>query len=157
MTVFERLLHILGISRPLHPAVQVDQELITSLKTVAAEEDKPVNEVVQELLHYAVAERNTAVASLQLWEALTPREKQTAALACLGCTNHEIAEQMVISPNTVKTHVRHVLNKFNVNSKSDLRTILSGWDFRAWIQEQNLLPPADITPTSSDSSNRVSS
>ena len=88
------------------------------------------------------AERYAAVENFEPWQELTPREKQAAALACLGYTNLEIAERMVISRNTVKTHLRSVLRKFNVNSKSQLREVLTGWDFRGWIDGQDLWPDA---------------
>lgn len=36
---------------------------------------------------------------------------------------------MSISPNTVKTHMRRVLYKFHVGSKSELQLLLANWDF----------------------------
>ncbi|MCP4418016.1 MAG: helix-turn-helix transcriptional regulator, partial [Chloroflexi bacterium] len=70
--------------------------------------------------------------NLALWHTLTNREKETAAFTCLGYTNHEIAQKMVISPNTVKTHLRRVLQKFGVGSKSELQLVLASWDFSGW-------------------------
>ncbi|MCP4418020.1 MAG: helix-turn-helix transcriptional regulator, partial [Chloroflexi bacterium] len=70
--------------------------------------------------------------NLALWHTLTNREKETAAFTCLGYTNHEIAQKMVISPNTVKTHLRRVLQKFGVGSKVELQFQLAAWDFHAW-------------------------
>jgi DNA-binding CsgD family transcriptional regulator len=55
---------------------------------------------------------------------LTPREQEVAWLTARGHTNQQIAETLVISPETVKTHVRHVLDKFRVRSKADLRLLL---------------------------------
>jgi DNA-binding CsgD family transcriptional regulator len=117
-------------------------ELLALLAQLAAEEGRSQQEVVEELLYDAIAERYAAVENFEPWQELTPREKQAAALACLGYTNLEIAERMVISSNTVKTHLRHVLRKFNVNSKSQLREVLAGWDFRGWIDGQDLWPDA---------------
>lgn len=113
-------------------------ELLALLDQLAAEEGRDVDELVVVLLYEAIAERHAAAENFEPWQDLTPRERQTAALACLGCTNEEIAERMVISPNTVKTHLRGVLRKFNVNSKSQLREVLAGWDFRGWIAGQGL-------------------
>jgi DNA-binding CsgD family transcriptional regulator len=39
---------------------------------------------------------------------------------------------LVISPETVKTHVRHVLEKFNVRSKAELRLQLLDLGVRWW-------------------------
>ena len=58
--------------------------------------------------------------------------EQVAALVCLGYTNEAIARQLVISVNTVRSHVRRVLDKYAVASKAELRIILAGWDFESW-------------------------
>ncbi|HEY7065093.1 MAG TPA: LuxR C-terminal-related transcriptional regulator, partial [Chloroflexota bacterium] len=42
---------------------------------------------------------------------LSEREREVAALIALGCTNRQIAEQLVISQWTADTHVRHILTK----------------------------------------------
>jgi DNA-binding CsgD family transcriptional regulator len=130
------------------PALSVDAELLALLKQLAAEERRAVDEVAGELLWNAVADRYTAVENFQPWDELTPREKETAALACLGYTNREMAALMVISTNTVKTHMRHVLRKFKVNNKGELREVLTGWDFAGWLEERDLLPGAN--PAASD-------
>ncbi|MGD2049752.1 MAG: helix-turn-helix transcriptional regulator [Chloroflexota bacterium] len=122
------------------PALVVDADLLALLEQLAAEERRAVDEVAGELLWNAVAERYTAVENFQPWDELTPREKETAALACLGYTNREMAALMVISTNTVKTHMRHVLRKFRVSNKSELREVLAGWDFAGWLKERDLLP-----------------
>jgi DNA-binding CsgD family transcriptional regulator len=125
------------------PALTVDADLLALLEQLAAEERRAVDEVVGELLWNAVAERYTAVENFQPWDELTPREKETAALACLGYTNREMAALMVISTNTVKTHMRHVLRKFRVSNKGELREVLGGWDFAGWLEERDLLPSAN--------------
>jgi DNA-binding CsgD family transcriptional regulator len=37
-----------------------------------------------------------------------------------------MAESLVVSPETVKTHVRHVLNKFGVARKSEICALIEG-------------------------------
>ena len=56
--------------------------------------------------------------------ALTPRERQVVLLTRRGLTNRQIAAALVISPETVKTHVRHALEKFGLSSKAELRLLL---------------------------------
>ncbi|OGO10112.1 MAG: hypothetical protein A2Z66_05950 [Chloroflexi bacterium RBG_13_66_10] len=56
--------------------------------------------------------------------ALTRRELQVASLAADGRTNRQIAEALVVSPETVKTHIAHVLQKLGVRSKADLRVFV---------------------------------
>ncbi|MGW8250801.1 MAG: LuxR C-terminal-related transcriptional regulator, partial [Anaerolineales bacterium] len=41
---------------------------------------------------------------------------------------------LMISPETVKTHIRNVLSKFKLHSKHELRENLIDWDFSAWAE-----------------------
>jgi len=52
-------------------------------------------------------------------ETLTPREVEVLRLLASGATNRAIAEQLVISQGTVKSHVHHILGKLGVNSRSE--------------------------------------
>ena len=54
------------------------------------------------------------------------------ALVCLGYTNRQIAARLVISVETVKSHIRNILYKFNLHSKRELGLLLGDWDFSAW-------------------------
>src|SRR5207245_9511815 len=47
-------------------------------------------------------------------DELTPREREVMGLVAAGLTNHEIAEQLVISPATAKTHVSRTMMKLGV-------------------------------------------
>lgn len=48
---------------------------------------------------------------------LTPREKEVASLMIKGKTNREIAAELKVSENTVKTHIRNILQKAGVPNK----------------------------------------
>jgi DNA-binding NarL/FixJ family response regulator len=50
---------------------------------------------------------------------LTSREREVLALIVAGADNEEIAERLSISLHTVKSHVRSILYKLNVNSRRD--------------------------------------
>ncbi len=50
-------------------------------------------------------------------ETLTPREVEILQLIAAGASNRALAEQLVISRHTVKTHVSHILQKFGVSSR----------------------------------------
>jgi len=49
---------------------------------------------------------------------LTEREREVLALLSDGCSNREIARTLFISEATAKTHVAHVLEKLDVDSRS---------------------------------------
>ena len=112
--------------------VKLDQPLSLALSRLAEEEEQPLNEVGQKMLSFALQHRQEAAQNLKTWQSLTPREKEITALACLGDTNKEIAEQLFISPATVKTHLRNAKRKFGLRSKLELRKTLSDWDFSRW-------------------------
>lgn len=51
------------------------------------------------------------------------RELEVLRLVAEGRSNQEIAQQLHLSPNTVKTHVRSLLNKFGVDRRIQLVAI----------------------------------
>ena len=57
---------------------------------------------------------------------LTSREKDIADSIAKGLTHGEIAENLDISPNTVRNHVANVYKKLSVRSKVELLSVLRG-------------------------------
>jgi DNA-binding NarL/FixJ family response regulator len=49
---------------------------------------------------------------------ISARECEVLELLAQGCSNKVIARQLVISPNTVKTHVAKVFDKLEVSSRT---------------------------------------
>lgn len=56
-----------------------------------------------------------------LLDPLSSQEERVLRLLAAGLTNPEIAQELVLSVNTVKTHVKSVYRKLNVNSRSAAR------------------------------------
>jgi len=51
-------------------------------------------------------------------DALTPREREVLRLAAGGMSVREIADLLVVSPNTVKTHLSHAYGKLDARNRS---------------------------------------
>jgi DNA-binding NarL/FixJ family response regulator len=50
---------------------------------------------------------------------LTEREMEVLRLVAKGMNNREIAKQLFISENTVKNHVRNILDKLQLHSRME--------------------------------------
>jgi DNA-binding NarL/FixJ family response regulator len=69
--------------------------------------------LLQSLIHRR-REQDDAVRQLS---KLTRRERQVLGLLAGGADNDRIAQVLVISPETARTHVQHVLNKLGMHSR----------------------------------------
>lgn len=129
-----RLRQFFSGNHPPPQLIELQPELLVELDDIATEGNRTLDEVVNDLLHFALKEHQFAKDSLDLWHRLTPREREIAAHIWLGLTNPQIAERLSISENTVKTHIKNILAKFNTHSKENLREMLATLDFSDWIE-----------------------
>jgi len=58
-------------------------------------------------------------------DQLTHREREVGELIAHGLTNREIAEKLFVSIATVKVHVRHILEKLGVRTRTEAALLLS--------------------------------
>lgn len=65
-------------------------------------------------------------------DTLTEREKQVLVLVAQGLSNIEIAERLVISKQTVRNHITHILAKLDLQTRAEL--IALAWR-SGWIQQ----------------------
>lgn len=54
-------------------------------------------------------------------EGLTKRETEIALLICRGCSNREIAEELIISETTVKKHISNIFEKTGIEKREELK------------------------------------
>lgn len=70
-------------------------------------------EVLRRLAEEQLPQMRTPAADI-----LSPREREVVQLLARGHTNREIGEALVITPNTVKIHVEHILAKFGASDRT---------------------------------------
>ena len=103
---------------------EADAELGEALRHAARARGQEPELLAANLLLQALAQETRRANARAALALLTPRQQEVAWLAAGGRTNRQIAETLVVSPETVKTHVRHALDKFGLRSKAELRLML---------------------------------
>jgi DNA-binding NarL/FixJ family response regulator len=109
-----------------------DQELVAAIRAVAKQQQRAEADVMADLTKIGLNQFLNQNELEARWASLSHREQQVVALICLGYRNHEIAQTLVIAPETVKTHLQRVFDKFNLRSRKELRLVLKNWDFKEW-------------------------
>ena len=92
------------------------EQLVTAVRTVARGESLLAPAITQRLIERFVTRIATADASPAL-EELSQRELEVLRLMSGGLNNAEIAEHLIISHATVKTHVASILRKLAVRDR----------------------------------------
>jgi DNA-binding NarL/FixJ family response regulator len=99
--------------------------------------------MLEEAIEYALSEEDSATPTPQALDSsvvraqqptLTRREEEVATLVAQGMTNRQIASELTISDHTAATHVRRILKKLGLSSRSQLS---------AWVTGQGL-PSLDL-------------
>ena len=113
-------------------AFHADQELLMSIQEAAQEQGRTEEEVWIEFVKAGHDQYLQTGELEECWDALTEREQEVTALACMSYRNYEIAETLGISHETVKTHLQNVFNKFDIRNRNELRRVLKDWHFQEW-------------------------
>lgn len=133
MSLIDYLLHKLHLRKRKKTLARFDFQTRQSILELARRQNRPPEEVASQMMALGLEQHQLLQEKYQTWEHLTPRQKDVAALVCLGYTNQQIAERLQISSETVKVHVSNIFEKFRLHSRKHLADVLKDWDFSAWL------------------------
>jgi DNA-binding NarL/FixJ family response regulator len=94
-------------------------ELLQALRVVMGGDAMMSPAVTRRLISEFVARPPDAAASADM-EALTNREREVVALVAHGLSNDEIADALVLSSATAKTHVSRAMTKLGARDRAQL-------------------------------------
>ncbi len=105
-------------------SIEVAEDLCSQLRNLAFAEGQSPQVLGQRLLARALEQEIRRARTERTLDRLTARQQEVAWLVADGSTNRQIAETLVISTETVKTHVANVLERLGLRSKAELRLLL---------------------------------
>jgi DNA-binding NarL/FixJ family response regulator len=98
-------------------------DLLTAVRVVADGEALLAPRLTRRLIE-AFVEQESAVATAATegdsLQDVTPREREVLALVGRGLSNTEIADELILSPLTVKTHLARLFSKLDARDRAQL-------------------------------------
>ena len=73
---------------------------------------------------------------------LSEREREVLVLVSTGATNKEIAQELTVTENTVKVHLRHILDKLDMRNRQQL----AAYAVREGLAESDDSPEGETQP-----------
>ncbi|SDJ18164.1 response regulator transcription factor [Nonomuraea jiangxiensis] len=92
-------------------------ELVNAVRVVAAGEALLSPSITRKVIGLFARHGTEPVEGL---DTLTPREREMVAWVATGRSNEEIAKELVISPDTVRTHVSRAMVKLHARDRAQL-------------------------------------
>ena len=93
-------------------------DLIAAVRIVAAGDALLAPSVTRRLIEGFVRSRPTALPAATRLNNLTPRETEVLTLVARGRSNAEIAADLFLAEQTVKTHVSRILDKLSIRDRA---------------------------------------
>lgn len=99
------------------PKRAADSDLLTAIRAVAAGQSflypSAAKALITEFLEHGRERQDS-------YDLLTAREKEVLRLIAEGYTNRQIADLLVVSPNTVEVHRSRIREKLNVHDRTEI-------------------------------------
>lgn len=95
-------------------------DIANAIKIVAEGDALIQPSITRRLVEVFVGSRSRKARSKESLDALTDREREILAFVAKGLSNEEIAEELVISPATVKTHLARIMAKVDAHDRAQL-------------------------------------
>jgi DNA-binding NarL/FixJ family response regulator len=99
------------------------RELVRAVRVVAEGEAQLSPSVTRRLIEEFAAQPDPRRPGPEALDELTPREREVMALVAMGLSNGEIAERLVVSPATAKTHVSRTMVKLHARDRAKLVSV----------------------------------
>ena len=99
---------------------RVHAEIIHLIEQLASSQSKSTVEPISDASGVESAKMSKMSASAPKPLPLTPAEERVFWETIQGHTNKQISERLFISPRTVQTHLSNILNKLNLNNRTQL-------------------------------------
>jgi DNA-binding NarL/FixJ family response regulator len=93
------------------------EHLLAGIHTIAQGESLLAPSITRRLIEAYVRDHPPVVGPVPGLEQLTAREHEILLLVAGGLSNAEIADRLVLSPLTIKTHVARILDKLNLRDR----------------------------------------
>jgi DNA-binding NarL/FixJ family response regulator len=100
-------------------------ELVGTIRSVMRGETVIPPRLLGGLLRRLINHRILQDKARRQLDQLTRREKQVLALLAQGASSEAIAEELVISPQTARTHIQNVLSKLGVHSRLEAAAFIT--------------------------------
>jgi DNA-binding NarL/FixJ family response regulator len=95
-------------------------DLLAAIRVVAQGDALLAPRVTRRLIEAFARSPERTLVSPPTLDALTAREREVLGLVGAGLSNGEIADQLVVSPFTAKTHVSRLLMKLGARDRAQL-------------------------------------
>jgi DNA-binding NarL/FixJ family response regulator len=96
------------------------EELLSAIRVIAAGEALLAPNITRRLIEHFARQPDPTRPPAGALEQLTVREREVLALIATGLSNTEIAERLIMSVPTAKTHVSRILAKLGARDRAQL-------------------------------------